>query len=178
MERDSFPEKMPFRLTRQLIRGLGPTGVNGNYRMCSQHTMRAMRAHKESIEAVFSSFLYDPLLTHMVLHPRQLIREYKSDDELPHIGDEAKAGPLRTRFSSRRRHTESGNPRIITKLSPRAEKAIGRVRQKLEGTEFSSDGQPIEVADQVARLFAMATDVYALSSSYQGQSVLLLRDIS
>ena len=36
MERAQFPERMPMRLTRQMIVCAGPTGVEGNFRICSE----------------------------------------------------------------------------------------------------------------------------------------------
>lgn len=42
-------EGMPYRLTRELIDALGPTGVEGIYRCCCEHTLRILK--KEEVSA-------------------------------------------------------------------------------------------------------------------------------
>ena len=157
---------MPFRLTRQLITAMGPTGVEGHFRLCSQRFMELMRNNKESVEAVFSAFVHDPLVQHLVLHPRQL-----PESEPPNTvceGDEtAQIGTPQARFPMRRRKTERSSGKPITQLSPRAQLAIARVKQKLEGKEFGN-GEPVSVEEQVSLLIQQATDIWALSSAFQG----------
>lgn len=43
MRRDKFPEKIPFRLTRMLIKAMEVSGIEGNYRTTCENTMRVMR---------------------------------------------------------------------------------------------------------------------------------------
>jgi serine/threonine-protein kinase mTOR len=62
MHREKFPEKIPFRLTRMLINAMEVSGIEGNYRITSEHVMRVLRDNKDSLMAVLEAFVYDPLL--------------------------------------------------------------------------------------------------------------------
>lgn len=55
------PEQVPFRLTRDLVDGLGISGVNGIFRSCCEHTLRMLREESEHIAAILNVFKYDPL---------------------------------------------------------------------------------------------------------------------
>ena len=43
------PETVPFRLTRDLVDGMGVTGVEGVYRRCCEKTMGVMRSSQEAL---------------------------------------------------------------------------------------------------------------------------------
>lgn len=43
------PETVPFRLTRDLVDGMGVTGVEGVYRRCCEKTMEVMRGSQEAL---------------------------------------------------------------------------------------------------------------------------------
>jgi ataxia telangiectasia mutated family protein len=55
------PEVVPFRLTRDIVDGLGVTGVEGVFRRCCEETMRVLRANSEQILTLLEVFLHDPL---------------------------------------------------------------------------------------------------------------------
>lgn len=128
--------------------------------------MKILRDNKESIEAVFSSFVHDPLIQHLVLNPRQLV-----DVEQPskaHLTDEvSQIGTPATRLNTRRRKTASVVEGTVTDLSPRAQRVVNRVKQKLEGLEFGTP-EPLSVEAQVRVLILQATDPFNLSTSYGG----------
>ena len=160
---------MPFRLTRQLITTMGPTGVEGHFRLCSQRFMEIMRGNRESIEAVFSAFVHDPLVQHLVLHPRQLPDTDTQPANLE-SDETSQIGTPQARFPTRRRKAvERSSDQPITQLSPRAQQCIARVKQKLEGKEFGNE-DPVSVEEQVSLLIQQATDIWALSSAYQGSA--------
>merc|ERR1711920_57156 len=62
MQRDKFPEKFPFRLTRMLVEAMEISGIEGNFRITSNLVMSLIRSNKESIQAVLEAFAYDPLI--------------------------------------------------------------------------------------------------------------------
>lgn len=68
MHREKFPEKIPFRLTRMLVKAMEVSGVEGTYRISCQHVMRVLRDNKESLMAVLEAFVYDPLVNWRLLH--------------------------------------------------------------------------------------------------------------
>lgn len=56
-----IPEKVPFRLTNDIVDGLGVTGVEGTFRQCSEHTLRVLRESSELVFTVLEVFKHDPL---------------------------------------------------------------------------------------------------------------------
>ncbi|KAG5648746.1 hypothetical protein DXG03_000093 [Asterophora parasitica] len=56
------PERVPFRLTHNLIDGLGVTGVEGVFRIACEVTMQLLRDHKDSLMSVLDAFIHDPLV--------------------------------------------------------------------------------------------------------------------
>ncbi|GAA6007639.1 hypothetical protein JCM11491_003906 [Sporobolomyces phaffii] len=55
-------EKVPFRLTANIIDGMGVTGVEGVYRRSAEIALRILRANKDSLRSVLETFLHDPLV--------------------------------------------------------------------------------------------------------------------
>ncbi|VDP56568.1 unnamed protein product [Heligmosomoides polygyrus] len=55
-------EVVPFRLTRNMINGFGPTGVEGPFRRSCESTLRVMRDNKDTLLTVIQTFVHDPLL--------------------------------------------------------------------------------------------------------------------
>ncbi|BFZ53960.1 serine/threonine-protein kinase M1 [Savitreella phatthalungensis] len=55
------PERVPFRLTQNLVDALGVQGPEGCYRRTCELTLRILRRHSESFNTVLESFLHDPV---------------------------------------------------------------------------------------------------------------------
>lgn len=55
------PELIPFRLTRDMVSGLGPSGVEGVFRKSCEKTMEVLRQNKKTILTIVEVLLYDPL---------------------------------------------------------------------------------------------------------------------
>ncbi|EGD80484.1 hypothetical protein PTSG_11127 [Salpingoeca rosetta] len=68
-ERDKYPERVPFRLTRMLRRAMEVGGISGTYRTTCEKTMHVLRDHKDSLLAVLEAFVYDPLLSWKLVQP-------------------------------------------------------------------------------------------------------------
>eukprot|EP00794_Sanderia_malayensis_P008013 gene8012-8872_t len=56
------PERVPFRLTQQLVAAMGSLGYEGIFRRSCEITMKLMRNQKDSLLSVLNAFLYDPLV--------------------------------------------------------------------------------------------------------------------
>lgn len=63
MNRDKFPETVPFRLTRMLIRAMEVSGIEGSYRSTCERTMTVLRDNRDSLVAMLEAFVYDPLIS-------------------------------------------------------------------------------------------------------------------
>ncbi|KAI0640810.1 hypothetical protein C8Q79DRAFT_1015032 [Trametes meyenii] len=55
------PERVPFRLTGDMIDGLGISGTQGVFQRCAEETLRVLRDGSEIILTVLEVFKYDPL---------------------------------------------------------------------------------------------------------------------
>lgn len=74
MQRDKFPEKIPFRLTRMLINAMEVSGIEGNFRITCENVMRVLRDHKDSLMAVLEAFVYDPLINWRLLNNEEKMK--------------------------------------------------------------------------------------------------------
>jgi phosphatidylinositol kinase/protein kinase (PI-3 family) len=63
MNREKFPERVPFRLTRMLVKAMEVSGIEGSYRSTCERTMSVLRESRDSLVAMLEAFLYDPLIS-------------------------------------------------------------------------------------------------------------------
>eukprot|EP01063_Lacrimia_lanifica_P018146 TRINITY_DN2509_c0_g1_i1.p1 TRINITY_DN2509_c0_g1~~TRINITY_DN2509_c0_g1_i1.p1 ORF type:complete len:2948 (+),score=888.97 TRINITY_DN2509_c0_g1_i1:584-8845(+) len=63
MQRDKFPEKIPFRLTRMMVRAMEVSGIEGCFRRTSELVMDMLRRNKDSVMAMLEAFVHDPLIS-------------------------------------------------------------------------------------------------------------------
>ncbi|KAI9726194.1 MAG: phosphatidylinositol kinase- protein kinase tor1 [Chrysothrix sp. TS-e1954] len=63
MNREKYPERVPFRLTRMLTYAMEVSNIEGSFRTTCENVMRVLRDNKESLMAVLEAFIHDPLLT-------------------------------------------------------------------------------------------------------------------
>ncbi|KAK7086762.1 hypothetical protein SK128_001248 [Halocaridina rubra] len=57
-----WPERVPFRLTHNMVSAMGPTGCEGIYRRSCEVTMRVMRDEREALMSILRPFIHDPLV--------------------------------------------------------------------------------------------------------------------
>ncbi|XP_033147943.1 serine/threonine-protein kinase TOR-like isoform X2 [Brassica rapa] len=62
MNREKFPEKVPFRLTRMLVKAMEVSGIKGNFRSTCQNVIQVLRTNKDSVMAMMEAFVHDPLI--------------------------------------------------------------------------------------------------------------------
>ncbi|KAG5722176.1 Serine/threonine-protein kinase TEL1, partial [Termitomyces sp. T112] len=55
------PELVPFRLTRDMVDGMGTSGTAGVFQRCAEETLRVLRDGSEVIMTVLEVFKHDPL---------------------------------------------------------------------------------------------------------------------
>ena len=83
MKREKFPEKVPFRLTRMLIKALEVSGIDGIFRLVCIQTMKLLRKKKDSLLAILGSFIHDPLISFrlmipMIMRKRQITKQIEN----------------------------------------------------------------------------------------------------
>ncbi|KZT05577.1 uncharacterized protein LAESUDRAFT_655532 [Laetiporus sulphureus 93-53] len=57
-----IPELVPFRLTQNIVDGLGVTGTEGVFRIACEVTMQLLRDNKDTLMSVLDAFIHDPLV--------------------------------------------------------------------------------------------------------------------
>ncbi|XP_042907102.1 serine-protein kinase ATM isoform X1 [Parasteatoda tepidariorum] len=110
------PETVPFRLTRDIVDGMGINGVEGTFKRCSEKTLEVMRNSQDVLLTILEVLLHDPLYEWTV---------------------PASKSSQRSNGSS-----SSQNNQEVNTL---AERALMRLQQKLQGLEegvaMSTEGQ-------------------------------------
>ena len=76
------PEVVPFRLTRDLVDGMGITKTEGVFRRCCEFTLEALRNESYSIMTILDVLRYDPLYQ-WSLSPLRLKRMQDAQTENP-----------------------------------------------------------------------------------------------
>ncbi|KAI9827848.1 MAG: phosphatidylinositol kinase- protein kinase tor1 [Thelocarpon impressellum] len=170
MHREKYPERVPFRLTRMLTYAMEVSNIEGSFRITCEHVMRVMRDNKESLMAVLEAFIHDPLLNWRLGH-----RESPQDAALPSGRPQSIAGDQITGSVSR--GESSYRPRAASILKAEAEprevqnaravQVLGRVKEKLTGTDFKRE-EELNVPDQVDKLLVQATSLENLCQHYIG----------
>nr|XP_019011517.1 uncharacterized protein I206_03617 [Kwoniella pini CBS 10737]OCF50298.1 hypothetical protein I206_03617 [Kwoniella pini CBS 10737] len=60
-----IPERVPFRLTQNMVDALGVTGVEGVFRKAAEISMAILRTNSDSLMSVLEAFVHDPLIEWM-----------------------------------------------------------------------------------------------------------------
>jgi phosphatidylinositol kinase/protein kinase (PI-3 family) len=74
------PEVVPFRLTRDIVDGMGITGCEGVFRRCCEETMQVLRASHEFLLTIMEVFIHDPLFK-WALSPVKALQLQREDNE-------------------------------------------------------------------------------------------------
>ena len=57
-----IPEKVPCRLTQNIVKIFGVTGVEGLFKLSCEKTLEILRSGKETLLTLLEAFIYDPLV--------------------------------------------------------------------------------------------------------------------
>ncbi|CAK1361774.1 unnamed protein product [Cercospora beticola] len=137
-----IPELVPFRLTRDIVDGMGSTGVEGVFRRCCEFTLDAVREDKDSIMTLLNVLRYDPL-HNWTISPLRAKRMQDAQSEVSR-----RNGTVAN--SSKRKEQEAGE----------ADRALSIVEKKLSKT--------LSTAAAVNELIQQATDEKHLAVLFAG----------
>ncbi|KAL1521017.1 hypothetical protein AB1Y20_022574 [Prymnesium parvum] len=175
IQRDKFPEKVPFRLTRMLVNAMGVSGIEGNFRCACESTMGVLRQQKDSVMAMLEAFMHDPLLnwglnTDETDSSRQsssstAMREFKMG-EVKARADRNAGSLIEVRRAG---HMQEQSHKDEKLLNARAIKVLRRIRSKLVGTDFKTEEKVAEFPQmQVNRLIREARSHENLCQMFLG----------
>ncbi|CUG94241.1 phosphatidylinositol 3-kinase, putative [Bodo saltans] len=161
--RSTFPEKVPFRLTRMLVKAMEIGGIEGLFRHGCVGVMTVLREERNTLLSILEAFLHDPLVT------------WWRDDNDDAAADQPQTattqqqpqrpqqqqGPAAAGFSLQRGHGEGLDVGSVSSLAlpslrrrtmasvrgpalnhnqqtKKAQKVMQRITEKLNGKEFIS----------------------------------------
>uniref|UniRef100_A0AAR2J0R4 non-specific serine/threonine protein kinase n=1 Tax=Pygocentrus nattereri TaxID=42514 RepID=A0AAR2J0R4_PYGNA len=140
------PETVPFRLSRDIVDGMGITGVEGVFRRCCEKTMEVMRSSQEVLLTIVEVLLYDPLFD-WTMNPLKAFYLQQQQDEQAELN--ATLNP-------------TSDSQSFNKV---AERVLLRLQEKLKGVE---EGAVLSVGGQVNLLIQQAMDSENLSRLFPG----------
>ena len=150
------PERVPFRLTANVIDGFGLTGIEGVYRTSCEVTMKVMKENAQTLLSVLHTFLYDPLL------------EWKQSGGQP----TQSAGPsLVNLLPPPAAVVNAGGGAALQSLEfTTAAEKLSEVELKLSGVVnvHAKDSFPLSVNAQVDSLIKEACSEHNLAQMYMG----------
>ncbi|KAJ4431843.1 hypothetical protein ANN_20449 [Periplaneta americana] len=144
-EQFTCPERVPFRLTHNMVAGMGPMGVEGIFRKSCEITLRILRTQIETLMSVLRPFVYDP----MVVWPNQSSE-----------GNQDSRSAGRKDYSS----TEITNTCAVKNLEDIEKRLQGMVRMKMK----QCSSLALSVEGQANNLILEASNVDNLCEMYIG----------
>ena len=115
------PELVPFRLTRDVIDGMGITKTEGVFRRCCEFTLDALRQESDTIMTILDVLRYDPLYNWSVSPLRlRKFQEYQMKQRPPDDISEDVKGSER----SERKEEEGEADRALTVVTKKLSKSL------------------------------------------------------
>lgn len=139
------PEVVPFRLTRDLVDGMGITKTEGVFRRCCEFTLEALRNESYSIMTILDVLRYDPLYS-WSLSPLRLKKMQDAQTEAP----PSPTSVSEDQVANKKKDNEPGE----------ADRALTVVAKKLSKT--------LSVTATVNELIQQATDERNLAVLFAG----------
>lgn len=137
------PETVPFRLTRDLVDGMGITGVEGTFKRCCEETLRVLRLNTSLLLTILEVVIHDPFYKWR-LSPKQG-RQRQGDGNMVGRDD----------------HHQ------IDVDNDAARRTIIRIKNKLQGYDESA-GEGLSVEGQVELLINEAINPERLCKIFPG----------
>ena len=158
--RPFLPEVVPFRLTRMMVKAMGPTGVDGLFRTSFINMSNVLRENKRVLIMVLAIFVHEPLI------------DPEADDDQPAlpVGNANLQTPSMKYVSKAATGSIIDKGRVYMLDDAGVQSSLemrNRVKQKLNGQDFEP-GVSLSVEDQATRLIESATDIYNLGKMYSG----------
>ncbi|KAF5681045.1 serine threonine kinase tel1 [Fusarium heterosporum] len=144
------PELVPFRMTRDIVDGMGITKTEGVFRRCCEFTLDALREEQYSIMTILDVLRFDPLYTWSI-SPLRLAKLQKARHNDDSVVDEEQSEAETKKGKKAAGHVNEPSE---------ADRALEIVRKKLSKT--------LSVTATVNDLINQATDERNLAVLYSG----------
>jgi phosphatidylinositol kinase/protein kinase (PI-3 family) len=162
--RAEMPETIPFRLTRMLVHAMEVFGVNGVFQSTCHDTLQHLRENRDSIIALLSAFIYDPIVSHQTN-----MRTMMSEGVSPQYVVER----IRRKLRGLELAVAPDDLRVFKPPAGRPSRPdIYFMSAAFDDTAPRDVSASLSTKDQVAMLIQEATSVENLSSVYHGWNAL------
>jgi FKBP12-rapamycin complex-associated protein len=146
MNREKFPEKVPFRLTRMLVKAMEVSGIEGNFRSTCENVMQVLRTNKDSVMAMMEAFVHDPLINWRLFNFNEVPQmSMLASNHVPPVVTSEESGPNRELPHPQRGVRERELLQAVNQLgdangvlNERAVVVMARMSNKLTGRDFST----------------------------------------
>ncbi|ATY67317.1 phosphotidylinositol kinase [Cordyceps militaris] len=154
------PELVPFRLTRDIIDGMGISKTEGVFRRCCEFTLDALREEQYSIMTILDVLRYDPLYTWSI-SPLRLAKLQKARDQDENVppGEDADGVHQADKLDKQDKKNRKVGKKNVNEPSE-ADRALEVVRKKLS--------KALSTTATVNDLINQATDERNLAVLYSG----------
>jgi serine/threonine-protein kinase ATR len=184
------PERVPFRLTHNMIDAMGLSGYDGVYRISCEKTLQVFRDNLESLASVLEGFIHDPLVewSKSKRKSQQIQQEairvaaagfldQEGDEAVPGAADEARAR-LRSRAEAKATAAAAAAAEVAdAQQNEKAQAILLQIKRKLSGTDnanpYVQPAYALSVRGQVEELIQAATSPENLAKMYIGWSAYL-----
>uniref|UniRef100_A0ACD5TGP8 Uncharacterized protein n=1 Tax=Avena sativa TaxID=4498 RepID=A0ACD5TGP8_AVESA len=146
MNREKFPEKVPFRLTRMLVKAMEVSGIEGTFRTTCENVMQVLRTNKDSVMAMMEAFVHDPLINWRLFNFNEVPQVSNFGNAHTHtVVSSEEAAPNDELMQPPRGAREKELLQAVNQLgdanevlNERAVAVMARMSHKLTGRDFSS----------------------------------------
>ncbi|KAF9122997.1 serine/threonine-protein kinase M1 [Mortierella sp. 14UC] len=177
------PERVPFRLTHNMVDGMGLSGYDGVFRASCEKTMGVFRENMDSLVSVLEGFVHDPLVEWSNSRKRGQQKDATGAMAAATGVEDARMRLLRGRPDSKAvvaaqaasamsEAAADGEP-YDEQQAEKAHQHLNTIRRKLNGSEGQSGMFSLSVVGQVEELIQNATSPENLSKMYIGWSAYL-----
>lgn len=186
MKRKFFPEKIPFRLTRMMIKAFGPAGYEGDFGLTCEETLKMMRFNVYSIMSVLDIFMQEPLEDPIENYPKNstkfLKQEYFTQNAMDLQNERQNISDSSSKYDD---YTSEEVEEYEEKRTSNIRDSIKRINEKIMGKDYISeymenltDNTNVDknciysIEKHVSFLIRNATDEYNLAYLYHGWTPL------
>ncbi|CAN0880281.1 Cell division cycle 20.1, cofactor of APC complex [Linum grandiflorum] len=181
MNREKFPEKVPFRLTRMLVKAMEVSGIEGTFRNTCENVMQVLQTNKDSVMAMMEAFVHDPLINWRLFNFNEVPQmSTAANSHAPAVVNSDESAPNKEQLPQPQRGARErellqavnqlGDANEV--LNERAVIVMARMRNKLTGRDFSSSSASASPMHHSSLLAGDAREVdHGLSVKLQDGSV-------
>ena len=158
------PETVPFRLTRDIVDGMGPTETSGSFSRAAEETVQVLRENSKALLTILSAIVADPL--YKWKESAEKARKRQQVQSLDAMVEGHSLASRRSKLSKLPDFAEDD----IEEGNEAGTRAISKIQEKLQGLEEGTSSERQSVEGQVQLLINAARDPDNLCALFPGWS--------